>query len=546
MPALTIADLNNAKQDVDHIAEVANSKAATATDRVGNIKPTVHGAVKSLAVLNFRGDFVSGVAYSLKDVYVSGGVAYVAAIDHVSTSVGADLASGKVVIHQLRMDGDGRFRGPGIIIGDEALAGPALRDAFVAGRTVEGSTDCHGFADRTVIDNVTDAGTYGAFDATTELYGSHEQNHVYAFQDRVRYGGNGTLKYSAGFYSAAVHSGTGTVESRYGMMIDEMAKTGGGTIVEQIGILINPLTTGANNVGLKIAQTSGWGVYAGGGAKSYHGGQFGIGTEPVAGAKLHVHANSFGSLPVAIRVEQPNAWSLYCTGAGKMYHQAAAGFGVEPSVGAIDFAGAGGATGFLTTDAGSILFGGTGDRTLKFVSGGDARLVIDATTYHVRPQGDNTQSSGVPSNRWSVVYAGTGSISTSDSREKQDVEQISDAELRVATAVRKLLRKFRFKDAIAAKGDAARIHFGAIAQEVIVAFEAEGLDAMRYGVVCYDEWDEEWVTHPALYRDSEIVDADGKAVRVLVQDAWQEKVREAGNRYGIRYDELLVFIIAAM
>lgn len=45
MPAITIADLSNAKLDVDHIAEIATSSALTATDRAGNVKRTIAGAL---------------------------------------------------------------------------------------------------------------------------------------------------------------------------------------------------------------------------------------------------------------------------------------------------------------------------------------------------------------------------------------------------------------------------------------------------------------------------------------------------------------------
>lgn len=41
MPAITVADLNNAKLDVDHIAEFATSTAPTTTDRLGNVKQTL-------------------------------------------------------------------------------------------------------------------------------------------------------------------------------------------------------------------------------------------------------------------------------------------------------------------------------------------------------------------------------------------------------------------------------------------------------------------------------------------------------------------------
>lgn len=53
-----------------------------------------------LSVFTPRGAFAGGTAYALKDVYNSAGVAYVAVIAHTSTSASADLAAGKVTIHQ--------------------------------------------------------------------------------------------------------------------------------------------------------------------------------------------------------------------------------------------------------------------------------------------------------------------------------------------------------------------------------------------------------------------------------------------------------------
>ena len=153
-------------------------------------------------------------------------------------------------------------------------------------------------------------------------------------------------------------------------------------------------------------------------------------------------------------------------------------------------------------------------------------LVVESG-HHTRPGADNVYVLGTSPVRWATVFAGTGAINTSDAREKQDIETLTAAELRVATALKGLVKKFRFKDAVQAKGDAARIHVGVITQEVIAAFQAEGLDAMRYGVVCYDEWDEQ----PAQF------DEEGNVV---------QEYRPAGNRYGIRYEELLAFIIAAL
>jgi len=131
------------------------------------------------------------------------------------------------------------------------------------------------------------------------------------------------------------------------------------------------------------------------------------------------------------------------------------------------------------------------------------------------PHSDNTYNLGSATYRWGTVYAGTGTINTSDERAKQDIAALDAAEKRVAVALKGLVKKFRFKDAVQAKGDDARIHVGVIAQEVIAAFQAENLDPMRYGIVCYDQWD-------------------------------AEDDRPAGDRYGVRYEELLAFIIASI
>jgi hypothetical protein len=145
----------------------------------------------------------------------------------------------------------------------------------------------------------------------------------------------------------------------------------------------------------------------------------------------------------------------------------------------------------------------------------------------VTPGADNTQTLGSASNRWSVVYAGTGTINTSDSREKQQVRDLLDAEKAVAVRLKGLLKAFKFNDSVETKGDDARIHFGVVAQDVKAAFEAEGLDADKYALFCYDEW-------PDV---AEVLDEEDNVVI---------PAQAAGNRYGIRYEELLTFIIAAI
>ena len=162
------------------------------------------------------------------------------------------------------------------------------------------------------------------------------------------------------------------------------------------------------------------------------------------------------------------------------------------------------------------------DSGLKF---GDRQIVPCTTAGAAR---DDAINLGSGSNRFDTIFAKAGDINTSDLNEKQDIELLSDAEMRVANAAKGLLRKYRWKSSVAEKGDDARIHFGIIAQDLQEAFTAEGLDAARYGMWCSDTF---WV------------DSEGETYDT------QEEAPEGATeqtRLGVRYSELLAFIIAAI
>lgn len=174
--------------------------------------------------------------------------------------------------------------------------------------------------------------------------------------------------------------------------------------------------------------------------------------------------------------------------------------------------------------------------------------IVQATASSFRPQTDNDKSLGTSSQRWSTVYAGTGAINTSDARQKQQVRELYEAERAVAVRIKGLIRAFKFNDAVVRKGDGARIHFGVVAQDVAAAFEAEGLDPSMYALFCYDEWDDidEVVTHTDAA--DEVRDEEGNTI-VPSQPATTMVVQQyipAGNRYGVRYEELLAFVVAAL
>lgn len=185
------------------------------------------------------------------------------------------------------------------------------------------------------------------------------------------------------------------------------------------------------------------------------------------------------------------------------------------------------------------------------------RLAVDSGG-NFRPAADNAQSLGTASFRWSVVYAATGAINTSDQAQKQQIRNVETKEKAVGVAVRKLMKAFKFNDAVEVKGDNARIHFGAIAQDVKAAFEAQGLDPHVYGIFCEDVWYEYDGEVVSVNEDGKFVwsryELDGKIVDLDAngnppegaEHITEELQAEKKTRLGLRYDELLALIISSL
>lgn len=167
---------------------------------------------------------------------------------------------------------------------------------------------------------------------------------------------------------------------------------------------------------------------------------------------------------------------------------------------------------------------------------------LSVGTVAVNPGTDGTIANGWSNKRWSQVYASTGTIETSDERLKKDIRPIDESVFKAWGKVE--FKQFLFNDAVAEKGSAARIHIGLIAQQVIAAFASEGLDAMRYGIVCYDKWDaQEAVTERfKVVTREETHNGDG-SVKEPEEFHYEERVlipeKEAGDCYSIRYEEAL-------
>lgn len=177
------------------------------------------------------------------------------------------------------------------------------------------------------------------------------------------------------------------------------------------------------------------------------------------------------------------------------------------------------------------------------------RLAISSPAGHITPGSDNQQNLGSPSARFAVVYAGTGAINTSDERLKCDIRDVSEIEHSVGIKLKKAIKAFRFDDAVEIKGDGARIHFGVIAQEVEQIFASEGLDAFEYGILCYDKWDAEYEDVceevPIMVDGEPLLDEDGNPCMEGRPTGEKRLVKEAGDRYGVRENEIYALILSS-
>lgn len=186
-----------------------------------------------------------------------------------------------------------------------------------------------------------------------------------------------------------------------------------------------------------------------------------------------------------------------------------------------------------------------------------------------RPFDDGLTVLGAASRRWSAVYASTGTINTSDAREKTAVRTFTEAELEWAIALSEEIGAYQWLSAVEEKGNFARDHIGMTVQRAVELGESFGLDPYNYGFICFDQWDArtevvvpaqfDSIVHPAVVERHDIPDPNNPELtvptEVVVKEASVEEVLvieeqvehfEAGTRYSFRPDELQAFIIRGL
>lgn len=232
-----------------------------------------------------------------------------------------------------------------------------------------------------------------------------------------------------------------------------------------------------------------------------------------ATANMNVRGVAFnGSMTGTKGATQPgdNLWLSFAGHDGVKFTGAAAGMRIQASTGWSTTNTQCGIT-IATTEQGST----TRKDRWSFTSDGS-----------LSPAADNVYPIGSAGSRVSAVYAANGAIQTSDARLKTEVRGLTEAEMGAAKEIAREVGIFQWLARVAEEGDEARLHAGITVQKVMEIMQYYGLDPLKYGFVCYDEWEE----------TSEVIsDPDDNSKSTI-------KITPAGNRYSLRYSELNVFI----
>ena len=143
---------------------------------------------------------------------------------------------------------------------------------------------------------------------------------------------------------------------------------------------------------------------------------------------------------------------------------------------------------------------------------------------------------GSSAEQWGNCYLTNSPIVSSDKRLKQDFSDISEEVFKAWSNVK--FQQYRFKEAVNSKGDLARKHIGLIAQEIVEAFQAQGLDAFDYGIVCHDSWEDQYQQVEVSHTPA-VLDEQGNVVTPENTVYENQLVKPAGDVYTVRYEEAL-------
>lgn len=219
----------------------------------------------------------------------------------------------------------------------------------------------------------------------------------------------------------------------------------------------------------------------------------------------------------------------------------------------IEQGGLGSGTVYVRGFEGNFQVGNAFAGNFYLATGATSRWTV-TSAGHFNPFVDNGYDIGSAALRARVLYAGTGTINTSDEREKTWRGAMTATERKAAKAIVAELGFYQWNDAVAEKGDDARLHFGARAQRVwqimadhglVDPLDANGLPGKTpYAFLCFDEWEAEYEDETREVEGEP--DDEGNPTITYEPTGGRITVLEAGNRFGLREGQLTLFLVAAL
>ncbi|MBA7876723.1 MULTISPECIES: phage tail fiber domain-containing protein [unclassified Citrobacter] len=125
----------------------------------------------------------------------------------------------------------------------------------------------------------------------------------------------------------------------------------------------------------------------------------------------------------------------------------------------------------------------------------------------IGPHVDNTYTLGNATKRWASVYSAGGVVTTSDARQKTEIEPFTDAEIAASQELALGAGTFRWLKDCRDFGEQAGVNIGYTVQHVMKVMDRHGLDYRKYKMIEHD------------------LEAD---------------------TYGLNYDQIIVFIMAGV
>lgn len=219
------------------------------------------------------------------------------------------------------------------------------------------------------------------------------------------------------------------------------------------------------------------------------------------------------------------------------------GYGIKLARGTVDIGG-------LSQNTTSLAMQGEDGILLRFattVGGAQSNLWEFTPSAILRPSTGGIGQIGQASAMPQEIFAKTGTINTCDARLKTELWALKAAELAVGRRLVREIGVWQWLSDVERKGDnVARWHLSPTVQKAIEIFEEEGLDPLRYGMICHDEWDAEYETVDAVLELIAPDDESGEEQYREVSPAHQKLVREAGDLYSFREGQTHALMLAAM